>query len=243
MTGECTRSGTTRLIDAQGALLTPCHNPNFAQCLARALGADPDFSAPLVEPEAGFAGYAWYDALPRIEDCDFLIVQDGKEHLFDESDDRPDLKSGRADSITALLHIATADDGKKIVRLATDIFVSYDSCLDFEIEDAAIFLTRACSMEVDYLTDLLEAICFEAHRDGDADSWETQHDQFLLDARQLAIEQLLDADEALIARCSAVVSKHLRWLVPQGRMITIYLGADPTRIEIKDLPVSEQQGR
>ena len=32
-------------------------------------------------------------------------------------------------------------------------------------------------------------------------------------------------------------------LVPQGRMITIYLGADPTRIEIKDLPVSEEQGR
>lgn len=243
MTGECTRSGTTRLIDAQGALLTPCHNPNFAQCLARAIGANPEFSTALVEPEPGLAGYGWYDALPKIEECEFLIVQDGKEHLFDETDDRPDLKSGRADSITALLHIATADDANKIVRLAADIFISYDSCLDFEVEDAAIFLTPACTMDVDDLTDLLEAICFEAHRDSDADSWDTQHDRFLLDARQLAIEQLLDADEALITRCGAVVSKHLRWLVPQGRMITIYLGANPTRIEITDLPVSEQQGR
>lgn len=243
MTGECTRSGTARLDDAKGALVTPCHSPNFAQCLSRALKANPDFSTPLVEPEPGFAGYAWYDALPKIEACDFLIVQDGKEYLFDETDDRPDLKSGRADSITALLHIATADDANKIVRLGTDIFISYDSCLDFEIEDAAIFLSPACTMDVDDLTDLLEAICFEAHRDSDADSWDTQHDRFLLDARQLAIEQLLDADEALITRCSAVVSKHLRWLVPQGRMITICLGADPTRIEIKDLPVSEEQGR
>lgn len=243
MTGECTRSGTARLIDTKGALVTPCHSPNFAQCLSRALEVNPDFRTPLVEPEPGFAGYAWYDALPKIEDCEFLIAQDGKEHLFDETDDRPDLKSGRADRITALLHIVAADDAKKTVRLAADLFVSYDSCLDFEIEDAAIFLTRACTIDVDDLTDLLEAICFEAHRDGDADSWETQHDQFLLEARQLAIEQLLDADEALITRCGTVVSKHLRWLVPQGRLITIYLGADPTRIEISDIPAVETNER
>ncbi|PNQ04033.1 ATP-binding protein [Sphingobium sp. SA916] len=241
LTAECTHSAAAWLIDAEGALLTPCHNPNFAQCLARALEANPDFPTPLVEPEPGFAGYGWYDALPRIEDCEFLIVQDGKEHLFDETDDRPDLKSGRADSIRALLHIATAEDAKKTVRLAADLFISYDRCLDYEIEDAAIFMTRACAIDVDDLIDLLEAICFEAHLDSDADSWETQHDQFLLDARQLAIEQILDADEALITRCGAVVSKHLRWLVPQGRMIIIHLGADPTRIEISDIPAVETE--
>ena len=142
-----------------------------------------------------------------------------------------------------LLRITSADDVKKTVRLAADLFISYDSCLDFEIEDAAISLTQACAIDVDDLTDLLDAICYEANRDTDADSWQTQHDQFLLEARQLAIDQLLDADEALITRCGTVVSKHLRWLVPQGRMITIYLGADPTRIEISDIPAVETNER
>ena len=240
LNGECAHSWMPETIDAAGALLMPAYNPDFGQCFGRALGANRDFTTPLVKPEAAFSGYTWYDALAQVEDCVFQISQDGEAYRFSEVEDRPDLKSGRAESITATLHIGAANGTTTMVELATDLFVSYDSSIHFEVEEAAIFLTKNCAIDVDGLTDMLEAICFDPHHDSDADSWDTQHDRFLLDARQTAIEQLLDADEGLIARCAAVVSKNLHWLVPKGKMIAIQLSATATRVEITDLPVTGQ---
>lgn len=240
--GDAVRSEAANLVDAAGALRMPYLEPQFGQCLARALLAHRDFTKALVEPQPAFAGYAWYDALAKLEDCDFLLSQDGEEHLFNYAAERPKLKSGRADAITAILHIVAADGEKKTVNLPTDLFVSYDSSLDCGVEDATMLLTSDSQIDVDGLTDMLEAICFEPCRDSDADSWETQYDQFLLNARQMATELLLDADEAVIVRCSAVVAKELRWLVPEGKMISIQTSAASTNIALVDLSTADEVG-
>lgn len=239
--GEDVGSEVAQAVDAAGALRMPYLEPQFGQCLARALQAHRDFTKALVEPQAEFAGYAWYDALAKLEDCDFLLSQNGEEHRFNYAEERPELKSGRADAITAILHIVDAD-GEKTVNVPTDLFVSYDTSIDCGVEDAVIFLTSASQIDVDGLTDMLEAICFEPHRGSDADSRETQNDQFLLNARQMATELLLDADEAVIVRCGAVVARELRWLVPEGKMISIQTSAASTNIALVDLATADEVG-
>lgn len=238
--GEGVRCGGAQMIDAANALRMPYFSPQYAQCLSRALKAHQDFTTTLVEPVAAFEGYAWYDGLTRVENVGFLISQNGEQYNYSDMDERPDLKSGRADAITMELHVTAADGAETTIRLPTDLFISYDSSLDYDLEDAVIVLAPESPIDVDGLTDMLEAVCFEAHRDSDADSWQTQHDQFLLDARQVAMELLLDADEAVIVRCGAVVARELRWLVPEGKMISIQTSAASTNIELVDLPPSEQ---
>lgn len=58
----------------------------------------------------------------------------------------------------------------------------------------------------------------------------------MLEARLLAIGHLHDEDAALIERCKLVVAKHLRWLLPKGRAISILASDDIISVDLKILP-------
>lgn len=81
------------------------------------------------------------------------------------------------------------------------------------------------------LVDLLEAVCFCASSDSDADSWNTQHDRFLRDARKAATEILLGEDAAICDQFRDLIDRN-RWLLPKGRGLVISVGAETVDVKL-----------
>ncbi|PDH69924.1 MAG: hypothetical protein CNE89_00595 [Sphingomonadaceae bacterium MED-G03] len=225
------------LVQASAACVMPEFGPEIAQPFDRALRSNSGFSEILVEPEPNFAGYSWYDDLPRLRNCAFIIFAAGGEHRYDDLTDHPDLASGRVEAITAEIAMERGGELDGFVKLPMDHFVAYDPCYSYGLEDAAIFLTRDSAADVEQLRELLKAICFDPSGDRDADSWDTQEENFMLEARLLAIGHLHDEDAALIERCKLVVAKHLRWLLPKGKAISILASEDLISVDVKTLPM------
>src|SRR3546814_17720775 len=73
-----------------------------------------------------------------------------------------------------------------------------------------------CSSDLAELVDLLDGACFCASDDREADSWDTQHDRFLLDAQEMATRLLLGDEAALLERLRAVLAYRPHWFVPEG---------------------------
>lgn len=225
------------LVEASAACVMPEFGPEIAQPLDRALRSNSGFSEILAEPEPNFTGYGWYDDLPRLRNCAFIISAAGGEHRYDDLTDYPDLASGRVEAITAEIAMERSGELDGFVKLPMDHFVAYDPCYSYGLEDAAIFLTRDSAADVEKLSELLKAICFDPSGDRDADSWDTQEENFMLEARLLAIGHLHDEDAALIERCKLVVAKHLRWLLPKGKTISILASDDVISVDLKTLPL------
>src|SRR3546814_2824023 len=72
-----------------------------------------------------------------------------------------------------------------------------------------------CSSDLAELVDLLDGACFCASDDREADSWDTQHDRFLLDAQEMATRLLLGDEAALLERLRAVLAYRTQWFVPE----------------------------
>jgi len=85
------------------------------------------------------------------------------------------------------------------------------------------------------LVELFEAVAFCPSEDSDADSWDTQHERFLREARKAATEILLGADAAIAGEFRDLVLRH-RWLLPKGRSLTIKLADDVVDVSIGQLP-------
>ena len=96
------------------------------------------------------------------------------------------------------------------------------SCWNYD--EAIILFTDAQAITPDDLTELLERTCFSSSDDRDADSWDTQHDRFLLDAREMATSILLGEDAALIERLRAILLNRVQWFVPEGRTFEVSIG-------------------
>ena len=75
-------------------------------------------------------------------------------------------------------------------------------------------------LQVNTLVDLIENVCFCASDDSEADSWDTQHEHFLRDARELAARVLLGEDEAIAARIRDTLAGIL-WVIPKDRQVAI----------------------
>lgn len=225
------------LVQAASACVMPEFGPEIAQPLDRALRSNNEFTEILVEPEPNFAGYSWYDDLPRLRNCAFIIAAAGGEHRYDDLTDHPDLASGLVEAITAEIAMERGGELDGFVKLSMDHFVAYDPCYSSGLEDVAIFLTRDSAADVEQLSELLKAICFDPSGDRDADSWDTQEENFMLEARLLAIGHLHDEDAALIERCKLVVAKHLRWLLPKDKAISILASDGLVSVELKTLPM------
>ena len=81
---------------------------------------------------------------------------------------------------------------------------------------------------------LLEGACFSASPDSDADSWETQNNRFLADAREIATSLLEGEDAALIERTRAILSDQVQWFVPEGRRL--FASIDRARLDVRFEP-------
>lgn len=218
------------LLPANDLVLVEDFGPPLEQCAAFALVRDGRLQGNLAEPDNAMAGYSWYDALARITGLRFEIERDGVTSIFDESE-LPGIESGLVDRLDLMVEISGPRPETLIVP--APVVIEYDDAHFWNFEEANILLASRDAVTPDELVDLFEAACFCASDDRDADSWETQNDRFLLDAKEIAMRLLLGDDAALIERLRAIIAYRAQWFVPDGRQFSAVIGRDAIDIRIE----------
>ncbi|ANC50776.1 hypothetical protein CP97_15085 (plasmid) [Aurantiacibacter atlanticus] len=217
------------LMDAQEA--------HFGQIIARALHGTP-IRAKLVDRNTAFEGYSWYDELRELSDPTFIVHADGTIHTVDAIAADPPLP---AISAAQEIHLeyAIKEQGCSTAqreRVKADIVLTFpDGCCSDGIEDVTIAYVSSDSLQPDGLVDLLDNACFSAWNDSDADSWDTQHDRFLRDARELAYRILVGENAAIASQFRDAVAR-IMWTLPKGKSVTIGFTHDsPIDVAVSDL--------
>ena len=212
-------------IAGEPMILMPGSEAPIDQCVGRVIMAGRPLGAVAVHRVDAFAGYGWYDALPRVLGCSFRIDR-GDNDFIDYAEGvevPPDLVSGRVDSITLELAVRTDPDGTApadIVGLPADLLIVPADCWT-DLDEVTILLSPDCAIMPTDLASLLEQACFYPNEDCDADSYHTQQAAFEMQARFTANMLLLGEDAAIIERVREAVRQHVSWLVPKDRPITV----------------------
>ncbi|MBO9579503.1 MAG: ATP-binding protein [Sphingobium sp.] len=212
-------------VAGEPMILMPTAEAHIEQCVARALTSGRPLGAIPVDPIREFAGYAWYDALPRVLSWNFRIER-GDNDVLEYGGDGPvpsNLDSGRVDAIT--LECAVRANGEPeasedVMWLPADIVIIPSDCW-CGLEDVAILLSTDCAISPADLACLLVDACFISSDDSDADSHETQETAFEMQARFTANLLLLGEDTAVIERVREAIREHVSWLIPDDRMIVM----------------------
>ncbi|HEX7855008.1 MAG TPA: ATP-binding protein [Sphingobium sp.] len=200
---------------ADNLLIVEGSIPAIEQSAHLALRADPAYATRLVSPEPRMAGYRWYDQISRITNLSFEIERDGETQLYSD-EEFPGLESGPVDAVRLVLTIV-ATAGVTATIVTAPAVIEYDDSACWGVEEAAVVIASTEAVTVEAIVDLLEGTCFSPSDERDADSWETQHDRFLIDAREIATSILHGDDAALLERLRTVLANRVQWFVPDGR--------------------------
>ncbi len=218
-------------------LIVPRLQPELAQAARHGLRSFFTGTARLVEAQRAFAGYPWYDRLPRIDAVAVLIHVGGAVHRFDDEDDAPaGPVSGYVDDLQldfivfpgagdSFVPIAGQDETEPHHhRLAVDALV-FDPEGGGQIDEAIVLLRRDADIAPDRLADQIIDTLFHANDDAESDSAETQRDRFRREARATAIGLLRGEEAAALDRIRSAFHDDVRWLIPAGRAVTITAGS------------------
>lgn len=225
-----TITGDEFLIDA--------HEAHFGQIIARALRGTP-IRSKLVDRNSRFEGYSWYDTLREMRDPTFVVRTNAAVHTVDAIAADPPLD---AITIAKEIHLEYAIDDQGCdnaarERVEADIVLTFpNGCCSDGIEDVTIAYVASDALQPDSLVDLLDNACFSAWNDSDADSWDTQHDRFLRDARELSYRILIGENAAIASQFRDAVAR-IMWTLPKGKRVEIAFTHDsPIAVEVSDLP-------
>jgi hypothetical protein len=212
-------------IAGEPMVIMPTLSANIEQCVDRALKSVDGLGGSPVRATPEFAGYGWYNALPRVLGLSFQVETDNATFHYDDGASVPDdLDSGRVGTITLELAVrATADSeepGDILAFPADVLIVPTDCCSD--LDDVAILLGTDCAITPGELASLLEASCFWPNEDCDADSHYTQQAAFEMQARFVANMLLLGEDAAVLERVREALRQHVTWLIPKDRAISMH---------------------
>jgi Histidine kinase-, DNA gyrase B-, and HSP90-like ATPase len=187
-----------------------------------------------VTPDQGYAGYSWYDKLPRLSAVRFEIEQDGKvleveswcEEQFSIATDTLVLRSVgmnfKVDQVLALALITDSEKQSQEIRLACDVLFVEDSDQYWdEVGQIPIVLSQSAQLSVEELAMLLEDSYFSPSTDSDADSVYTQREDFCEMAYERSAKVLLSEQAALKERLAMAAERHLRWVVPSNQRLEI----------------------
>ncbi|RVT39196.1 ATP-binding protein [Sphingobium algorifonticola] len=223
-------AGRHSIIDTADLVLVDDFGAPLEQCAAFALARDGSLEGRLAEPDEAMRGYGWYDRLPRIVDLRFEIERDGEVSELG-GPDFPGLESGPVDRLELILSLEGPEPAR--IRLPAPVAIEYDDGLFWGFEEANILIASPVAITPHDLVDLLDGACFSASDDKDADSWDTQHDRFLLDAQEMATRLLLGDDAALVERFRAILSYRTQWFVPEGRQFVAVVGRNSLDIRLE----------
>jgi hypothetical protein len=189
-----------------------------------------------IAPRHSYAGYAWYDRLPRLSELCFEIEQEGEvirieqwwEQQFPTGAEMPAPSSlsinFKVQQVWAIALITDASQQTQEVRLACEVLFleDYDNHW-YEVEEIPIVLSQSAQLSVEDLATLLENSYFSPSTDSDSDSVYTQREDFCEAAYERAARALLTEDAALRERMKMAAERHLRWIVPLNQKLEIQL--------------------
>lgn len=219
---------------SEGILLVERSATALEQSADFAITRDGRFEGRLASPDPKMEGYGWYDRLARITGMAFDIERDGETIRYDE-DNVPGFESGEIDCAELQLSIADGDR-LEVASLPAPLIVAFDDASCWGVEEAAVLFASREAVNADEIVELLEGICFSPSDDRDADSWDTQHDWFLTNAREIAVELLDGEDAAILERLRAVLAQRAQWFIPEGRQIRTVISRAGLELSIEDAP-------
>ncbi|WIW89618.1 ATP-binding protein [Sphingobium sp. V4] len=216
---------TVDRIAGEPMILMPSDEAHIEQCVGRAISCNRLLGATPVDPVAEFAGYGWYDRLPRVLGWSFRIERGESDPIDYAAGSQlpPELVTGRVDAIIVELAIQTdhvCDDPPEILGVPADLLI-VPADYSADLDEAVILLANDCTIEPGELASMLGAACFFASEDCEADSYHTQQATFDMNARFAANMLLLGEDTAIIERVREAVREHVSWLIPKNRAIAV----------------------
>ncbi len=192
-----------------------------------------DISHRLCAEEPRYRGYPWYDSLPKVKKVTTRVVLEGEERSIEEQRTRHEpLHTARPERITVVLETVDSDGAVEHVCIPADVAFGDD-----EVswpEDVGVLITEKSNITPDELADLMYDAYFYPSEDCEADSYETQQDDYRQAAQSKALELLASAEEAMVSNVRTAVQ---RWVLPhlrRGRDATIRIHGDkPIEITIE----------
>ena len=187
-----------------------------------------------------WAGYAWYNAIPKITSVRILVENDGittdltelRESSVENKDARLLKGDSRPDAITFEMTSTGPRGQTDTIRIPGDVaFSQTPDELDGELP--RVLLTKASGISSDSLEDIIVDGYFEASEDFDSDSWETQLQRFKGEARMLAISNVDSPAEARKDSLVCDIEQVLRLRLTKGERIVIDQTAKGLKIEFQ----------
>ena len=231
-------AGSPRAIDGDEFLVNE-YEAHFGQAIARALEKQP-LRKKLVERVCAYEGYSWYDRLRELRDAKFKVVVGDVTHIVDDISAQPPLpRTTEAEHIE--LEYTIDEQGantRESESVPADLVFTFpDGYCSDGLEDVTMAFVRSDKLDPATLVEILDQACFSAWEDGEADSWDTQHDRFRRDAREFAFRVLVGEDAAIASQFRDAVAR-IMWTLPKGKKIEIAFTHDsPIDVVISDCTV------
>lgn len=201
-------------------IVMPDVEPDIGNSAARALLDGKALDARIVLEEPAFAGYSWYDAIPKIDDLQFVVTSGNEtQRLFQDATPLPEsVNTSRVDAI--YLRLAFVNDTKPVTYVPTDVLV-VDAGYCGSLDETVILLTQDAAITVGQLTELLQRAVFSDDEDSASDSYDTQEANFAREAKQVAMTLLLGEEAAILARIEDLLADEAMFLLPNERAVSI----------------------
>ena len=189
--------------------------PPLEQCLARAFNRT-EGGPCLVRARSNYAGYSWYDALPKIETIEWWARGAGIASPLGDVDSN--LPEERPQEIYALLGIATPSAETTLQRMDTDLWLPEES---YELSDVIPVVTESSTIHPHDLADTLVESYFCYCYDADAESYHTQRRWAEEEAERIAFTLLVSASAAAKLALRNELNRTIRWHLPKDRRTVI----------------------
>ena len=187
-----------------------------------------------------WTGYAWYDAVPKITDVRILVENDGtttdltelRESGADGEQAQILNKNSRPNSVTFEMTTTSPDGRTETIRVPGDVAFgqTYGELTD---DIPAVLLTKKSGMSSCDLEEMIVNSYFWASEEAEADSWETQLDQFRSKARVAAISIIESPAEALRDSLVGDLEQTLRYRLGKNDRIVIEQTDEGLKIDYK----------
>ena len=186
-------------------------------------------------------GYHWYDQLTRATALTTTFTVDGRTETIEKlrkSRNPPD--TCRPEAITFTLHTVDADGTTSEVETPGDVAFSDDD--PTWAEDLDLLVATDSNILPHELAELMHDACFSPSDDAEADSYETQSNDYRQAAESTALRLLVSAEEARLADLRNAVHQYVTRCVPRDHEVTIRIRRDrATEIDITPLQAEENQ--
>ena len=171
------------------------------------------------EAAPDMTGYQWYDRLEHIQDLTVLVDTGSGPplNLHEAQEEGGDIGQGRVKGITMVLDISGPRGQRRNLEIPADVALWNQ----YEWEGQRTLVTENSAIDPGGLAEMLMDAYFSPNDDSEADSYETQKDDFRDYVTTVATGTLLSEEETMKQAVAQAVDRHLRFVLPRGWKATV----------------------